>query len=428
MPTDVRGDPTADAATRGGLTPGEHLRAEIERLGLDQVAVSAATGVSRQSINYIVNGRQPISRAMAAKLGRLTGHEPDYWLRASFPRPDGAIVVAQKRAEAPARAAGVLVNYQITRAIEEGVIVVEPFDVNNVQLASIDLTLDDFIDTTAGEHVDVTAGQSYILAAGQTVIVTTKEWLEFPQDYIGRVGAMASLARYGIVTSHGLQIDPGFQGDLQFCLFNAGGRDFELRGGMPIISIEIMPLAATPAPDERAAKHVREAGERENVVPFRNAACERLIRDAVRRRASVDINGEMTEARIAELNLAFEAPSADAALDAVVQGALAGLLLLRTRPGAAREEHQRYSLFFGDLADRLQLDGEQARRAALCLGFAIDNKDALIVPLRDGKQAVLQLPPRNTSVSLTQLARQLREEAGDLILMLAGLRSYRELI
>ena len=121
------------------------------------------------------------------------------------------------------------------------------------------------------------------------------------------------------------------------------------------------------------------------------------------------------------MNLAFEAPSADAALDAVVQGALAGLLVLRTRPRRAREEHKRYALFFGDLADRLHLDGEQARRAALCLGFANDNKDALIVPLRDGKEAVLQLPPRNASVSLTQLARQLREEAGDLILMLAGL-------
>lgn len=426
MSTDVRGDPTAEAAANGGLTPGEHLRAEIERLGLDQVAVSAATGVSRQSINYIVNGRQPISRAMAAKLGRLTGHEADYWLRASFPRPGGATVVEQKRAPAPARGAGVLVNHQIVRAIEDGVIVVEPFDVKNVQLASIDLTLDDFIDTTAGEHIDVTAGQSFNLAAGQTVIVTTKEWVEFPQDHIGRVGAMASLARCGIMTSHGLQIDPGFQGDLQFCLFNAGGRDFELRGGMPIISIEIVPLGATPSPDERAAKHVREAGERENVVAFRNAAGERLIRDAVRTRATVDMKGDKAEARIPELNLAFEAHSADAALDAVVQGALGGLQLLRTRPGAAREEHKRYSLFFGDLADRLHLDGEQARRAVLGLGFPIDNKDALIVPLRDGKEALLQLPPRNASLSLTQLARQLREDAGDLILMLAGLRPYRE--
>ncbi len=85
MSADIRGNATA-GVLGDELTPVEHLRAEIERLGLDQVAVSRATGVSRQSINNIVNGRQPISRAMAGKLGRLTGHSSDYWLRASFPR------------------------------------------------------------------------------------------------------------------------------------------------------------------------------------------------------------------------------------------------------------------------------------------------------------------------------------------------------
>jgi len=60
--------------TGGDLSPGEHLRREIERLDLDQVAVSKATRVSRQTINNIVNDRQPISRAMSAKLARLMGH------------------------------------------------------------------------------------------------------------------------------------------------------------------------------------------------------------------------------------------------------------------------------------------------------------------------------------------------------------------
>src|SRR5262245_47474451 len=71
-----------------GLSPGAHLRAEIERLGLDQVEVAEATGVSRQTINNIVNDRQPISRSMAGKLGRLTKRPSDYWLRANFPDVD----------------------------------------------------------------------------------------------------------------------------------------------------------------------------------------------------------------------------------------------------------------------------------------------------------------------------------------------------
>src|SRR3569833_2389630 len=78
-----RGKKDTDSTT-GRVLPGAHLRAVLMRLGLDQVAVSKATGVSRQSINNIVNGRQPISRAMAGKLGRLTGHGSDYWLSAPF--------------------------------------------------------------------------------------------------------------------------------------------------------------------------------------------------------------------------------------------------------------------------------------------------------------------------------------------------------
>ena len=137
MSADVRGNATAELAGEGELTPGEHLRAEIERLGLDQVAVSQATGVSRQSINNIVNGRQPISRAMAGKLGRLTGHSSDYWLRASFPRTAGAARTSAAASEGEARplGVGIMVNHQIVRAVKDGIIGIDPFDDAHVQPA-----------------------------------------------------------------------------------------------------------------------------------------------------------------------------------------------------------------------------------------------------------------------------------------------------
>ena len=74
MSAKIRGKAAADERA-GALSPGEHLRAEIKRLALNQVVVSKAAGVSRQSINNIINGRQPISRAMAGKLARLTGRD-----------------------------------------------------------------------------------------------------------------------------------------------------------------------------------------------------------------------------------------------------------------------------------------------------------------------------------------------------------------
>lgn len=112
------------------LSPGAHLRAEMERLGLDQAALAEATGVSRQTVNNIVNNRQAISRPMAAKLGRLTGQSSDYWLRSAF---------IGRKASQPWRDAdeppgsdhrlhpfAILVNHQIVRAVRDSVIRVDP--------------------------------------------------------------------------------------------------------------------------------------------------------------------------------------------------------------------------------------------------------------------------------------------------------------
>lgn len=164
-----------ERAAKGELTPGQHLRAEIKRLGLDQVAVRKATGVSRQTINNIVNDRQPISRAMAGKLGRLTGRGSDYWLRASFsiaPRVDHP---AKSGAGVGPFGGGVLVNYQITQAVKNGIIGMDPFDEANVQLTSVDLTLGDCLITSEGKKINIGGGQGFTLKRNRTVNVSTKE-------------------------------------------------------------------------------------------------------------------------------------------------------------------------------------------------------------------------------------------------------------
>lgn len=412
----------------GELTPGEHLRAEIERLGLDQIAVSAATGVSRQSINNIVNDRQPISRMMAAKLGRLTGHSSDYWLRASYPAAvqskNAALVCADVSPPESFRplGVGVLVNHQIIRAVKDGVIGIDPFDETNVHMASIDLTLDDFIITTDGDKIDVSDGQAFALKGGRAVNVCTKEWIELPQDYIGRVGAMASLAKLGLMTSHGFQIDPGFRGNLQFCIFNAGQRDFELRSGDPIISIEFMPLSALPAFHERAAKHLAEAGDREKVISiFQSNICDRMVRDAIRARVQVAIGPNESVARIVDLNIETIDASADAAIDNAVQAALSGLKGVFASGKIAFDEREKYFAFFSAIVERLYLSGDQARRALAVLGVTQqDGENAVIVPLRNGTEVVVPLPTKSAKISLRHLALQLREEPFELVLLLTG--------
>lgn len=232
----------------GDLSPGEYLRAEIERLALDQVGVSKATGVSRQSINNIINGRQPISRAMAGKLGRLTGHGSDYWLRQSFPIDAASRNDKRSTADdAPhAFSGGILVNHQILRDVKDGLIDIEPFAARNVQAAAIYLTLGNIIITAGGGKIDIGHGKGYLLKAGHMVTVTTKERIGLPRDYVGRIGVVNRLGTAGILVSHTFQIEPGFEGRLSFSLFNAGPA-FRMRAGDPVVGLEIVRLAVPPA-------------------------------------------------------------------------------------------------------------------------------------------------------------------------------------
>lgn len=206
------------------LTPGAHLRAEIERLGLDQVAVSKATGVSRQSVNNIINGRQPISRAMAGKLGRLTGRSSDYWLGAFFPAK------GQTPWTTKAELAGVLVNHQIVRAIEDGILNVTPFVADNVRAAAIDLSL----------------AKGLKLPPGGLVRSRTKERVALPVDYVGRIGILTRLSRAGVFATHAFQLEPGFEGHIEFCLFNGGDTPVRLRAGEIVLALEIVRLGAAP--------------------------------------------------------------------------------------------------------------------------------------------------------------------------------------
>lgn len=225
---------SAPEMTTTRASPGAHLRAELRRLGLDQVAVSKATGVSRQSVNNIINGRQAISRAMAGKLGRLTGHSSDYWLSETF--GDNGVA-------GHAVFAGLLVGHQIARAVKDGIIGIEPFVSGRLRAASIDLTMGSQV-VAASEKISVSGKRKFALKPGDAVTATTAERIELPLDYLGRLGGRAELAVRGLVVSAPLHVEPGFKGRLSFVLFNAGPAAVALRAGDPVVSLEIVRLGS----------------------------------------------------------------------------------------------------------------------------------------------------------------------------------------
>lgn len=63
------------------MHPGELLRDEVlPALGRPKAEIARLLGVSRQTLYDILGERQPVTPAMALRLGKLCGNGPDLWL------------------------------------------------------------------------------------------------------------------------------------------------------------------------------------------------------------------------------------------------------------------------------------------------------------------------------------------------------------
>ena len=63
------------------MHPGEWLREDIlPATGLSKSEVARRLGISRQTLHDLVAERQPVTVAMALRLGKLFGNSAEFWL------------------------------------------------------------------------------------------------------------------------------------------------------------------------------------------------------------------------------------------------------------------------------------------------------------------------------------------------------------
>lgn len=65
---------------RPPIHPGEHLRIDLDELGMSQAALARALGVPKNRISQIITGDRGISADTALRLARWMGTTPQYWL------------------------------------------------------------------------------------------------------------------------------------------------------------------------------------------------------------------------------------------------------------------------------------------------------------------------------------------------------------
>jgi addiction module HigA family antidote len=63
------------------MHPGELLREDIlPALGRSKTEIAGLLGISRQTLHDIMTEKQPVTVAMAVRLGKLVGNGPVFWL------------------------------------------------------------------------------------------------------------------------------------------------------------------------------------------------------------------------------------------------------------------------------------------------------------------------------------------------------------
>ncbi len=151
----------------------------------------------------------------------------------------------------------VLSDRSIRQEIEDGRIVIDPYEERLVQPSSVDVRVDrrfrvfrnsryPFIDVRKPmdeltEAVTVDGEEPFILHPGEFVLGQTLERVTLPDDLVARLEGKSSLGRLGLlIHSTAGFIDPGFGGNITLELSNVANLPITIYHGMPIGQISFM--------------------------------------------------------------------------------------------------------------------------------------------------------------------------------------------
>lgn len=375
---------------------GNFLRLELDRLDMDQTALAEVLGVSRQTINNLINGRQSMSTGMARRLAQMTGRTVEFWLRSRFSSIDLHPAITSLRPS-------VLVDWQIEKLIESREIAIDPFHEDRIQPASIDVTVSHEIQVD-GRVVDVSE-RAYALEPGRSAGIQSLETVTLGLGIVGLFSGMGSLAKRGLLYGSGLQIDPGYSGALVFFVHNVGPTAFMLRAEMPIATVAFHSLAETPQRtfDRGDQRIFARSRRREN-----DAAAD--LRDQLL--AQLEAHIRVTKSTVNdETFVVFDAGTAEFVSDGVAaslkaQGLAEQLSVLLRRAGANRDDMQsrrlaRAQQLIGDLA----VQGDHLLRCAQLMGFdRKETDDPDVLRFKGQSVPFPELGRRDRKVSLRMIA------------------------
>lgn len=137
---------------------------------------------------------------------------------------------------------GGILPHQIIATLARGGLLIDNYEVSNIQAASYDLMLGD--EYYYGGRIKRLSPTKPILTIKpyDSAIVTSRERARMPRDTAGRFDLSVGLFSQGIILSNGPQIDPGFEGSLFCLLLNTSSSPVLLRRGQHYATLEFSRL------------------------------------------------------------------------------------------------------------------------------------------------------------------------------------------
>jgi dCTP deaminase len=160
----------------------------------------------------------------------------------------------------------VLSDRTIRRLLDEGRILIDPYDDSLLQPSSVDVRVDrrfrvfrnsryPYINVKEPQEeltelVEVVGGEPFILHPGEFVLGSTLERIQLPDDLVGRLDGKSSLGRLGLlIHSTAGFIDPGWDGHVTLELSNVANLPITIYPEMKIGQLSFVQLtepAETP--------------------------------------------------------------------------------------------------------------------------------------------------------------------------------------
>jgi dCTP deaminase len=161
----------------------------------------------------------------------------------------------------------ILSDRDLSAAVAEGTLRIDPYDPASLQPASYDLHLADSFAVQEGDDWRVMEGWGrYNLMPGEFILGSTAEVVGLPSFLVAMLVGCSTEARRGLIVESAGFIDPGFQGQLTLELACLGKRAIRLEAGQRIAQLAVYRMTS-PALHPYSSERNRYQGQMGATAP-----------------------------------------------------------------------------------------------------------------------------------------------------------------